>query len=530
MNLSQPNSPVLIIGSGIAGLSTAISLAHRGLDSLIITAASELPETNTVYAQGGIIYRAEDREDDSSLLENDIMKAGGNINYLPAVKQLIQDGPRLVEEVLLKKAHVPFDKDKNENGYHLTREGGHSATRIIHRADESGKAIEEALLNYAKTLKQIHFLSGATAINLLMTSFHSIERNSRHEKARCIGAFVFLQKSQSVEPFFAYHTVLATGGIGQIFLHSTNGKFSRGDGIALAHRAGCRLENLEYVQFHPTTFYQTGGPRFLISEALRGEGAYLVNQKGERFLTHRLPDYSPPELAPRDKVAQAIHEEMLSSGAPCVFLDISHKPKSWIQDRFPFIYQTCLRYGVDMASSPIPVVPGAHYHCGGVWTDLVGRTSVDHLWAAGEVACTGLHGANRLASTSLLEGLVWGSKAGEAIFESLQKTGVPSLPEIEPWSSEVGTVDPSFLTQDWLTLKHTMWNYVGLIKTELRLERAQGILSELSRGIDRFYRHAALSDELIGLRHASLAARLIVEASMRNRKSLGCYLRSDLDI
>jgi L-aspartate oxidase len=229
-------------------------------------------------------------------------------------------------------------------------------------------------------------------------------------------------------------------------------------------------------------------------------------------------------------VAQAIHEEMLSSGAPCVFLDIRHKEKSWIQERFPFIYQTCLRYGIDMATTPIPVVPGAHYHCGGVWTDLEGRTSVSNLWAAGEVACTGLHGANRLASTSLLEGLVWGSKSGEAIFKSLEQEEQPTIPEIEPWVSEVGTVDPSFLTQDWLTLKHTMWNYVGLIKTELRLERAQGILSELSRGIDRFYRHAALSDELIGLRHASLAAKLIVEASMRNRKSLGCYLRSDLDI
>ncbi len=308
----RAHSPVLIIGSGIAGLSTAISLAHQNRESLIITAASDIPETNTAYAQGGIIYQGEDRENDSQALENDILRAGGNINYLPAVRQLIEEGPRLVEEILIKRAKVPFDKEDNLNTYHLTREGGHSATRIIHRADESGKAIEEALLEYAKTLPQIKFLAGATAVNLLMTSFHASDRTLRHGPARCFGAFVFSQKNRSVEPVFSSHTVLATGGIGQLFLHSTNGKFSRGDGIALAHRAGCRLENLEYVQFHPTTFFQPTGPRFLISESVRGEGAYLINQKGERFLTHRLPGLSIPELAPRDKVAQGIHEEMLS--------------------------------------------------------------------------------------------------------------------------------------------------------------------------------------------------------------------------
>ncbi|NBX76206.1 MAG: L-aspartate oxidase [Proteobacteria bacterium] len=521
------SKPILIIGSGIAGLSAAISLAEQGFKSLVITAAADLPETNTAYAQGGIIYQGDDPDSDSRALENDIIKAGANVNYLPAVKQLIEEGPRLVEEVLLKKAKVPFDKDENQAHYHLTREGGHSATRIIHRADESGRAIEEALLSYAKTLPEIEFLSGATAVNLLMTSFHASDRSIRHGEARCFGAFVFFQKTRMVEPIFSAHTVLATGGIGQLFLHSTNGKFSRGDGIALAHRAGCRLENLEYVQFHPTTFFQATGPRFLISESLRGEGAYLINQKGERFLTMRLPGLATPELAPRDKVAQAIHEEMLATGAPCVFLSISHKPAAWIKERFPFIYKSCLRFGIDMTKEPIPVVPGAHYHCGGIWTDLSGRTSVANLWAAGEVACTGLHGANRLASTSLLEGLVWGSKAGESIATALENESAPIIPEIEPWKSETGSIEPSFLTQDWLTLKHTMWNYVGLIKTDLRLERAQGILGELSRGIDQFYRHAALSDELIGLRHASLVARLVVEASLRNRRSLGCYLRDE---
>jgi len=455
--MKQSHSPILIIGSGIAGLSTAIALAEKGKKSVIITAASSFPETNTAYAQGGIIYQGDDPVSDSQKLEEDILKAGRHLNYLPAVKQLISLGPKKVEDILIKKAKVPFDKDfdkasdKNgsENHYHLTLEGGHSATRIIHRADESGKAIEDALLAYAQTLPEIEFVSGATAVNLLMSSFHAKDPIARLGKAKCFGAFVFFQKTGEVKPLFSPHTVIATGGIGQIFLHSTNGKYSRGDGIALAYRAGCRLENLQYVQFHPTTFYQAKGPRFLISESLRGEGAFLINQKGERFLTLRLPEFQNPELAPRDKVAKAIQEEMLESNSACVYLDISHKKANWIQERFPFIYKSCLKFGVDMTKAPIPVAPGAHYHCGGIWTDLEGRTSIPQLWAVGEVACTGLHGANRLASTSLLEGLVWGSQAGAAMSEELEHLD-ESFPEIEPWQSETGEVDPSFLSQDWL--------------------------------------------------------------------------------
>jgi L-aspartate oxidase len=524
---SQNPVPILIIGSGIAGLSTAIALAQRGTHSLIITAASDLPETNTVYAQGGIIYQADDPQKDSFELENDILKAGGEINYLPAIKQLVQDGPKLVEEVLLKRAHVPFDKDENQNNYHLTREGGHSATRIIHRADESGKAIEEALLAYAKTLPQIRFETGATAINLLMTSFHSLDRSVRHDQARCFGAFVYFHKPKKVEPVFSYHTVLATGGIGQLFLHSTNGKFSRGDGIALAHRAGCRLENLEYVQFHPTTFYQTGGPRFLISEALRGEGAYIINQKGERFLTHRLPDFEIPELAPRDKVAQAIHEEMLSSGAPCVFLDISHKPKAWIQERFPFIYKSCLKFGVDMTAQPIPVVPGAHYHCGGVWTDLSGQTSVPHLWASGEVACTGLHGANRLASNSLLEALVYAHRAAIDSIESIKNNSFcEGLPE---WNAE-GTTSPEemvLITQSLQELRGIMTNYVGIVRSDLRLKRAFDRLKILHTETEDLYERSTVSSDLCELRNMIKVGYIVIKQAMQRKESIGLHYNID---
>jgi L-aspartate oxidase len=522
----------LIIGSGVAGLSAAIRLAEEGIDTILITAAPELKETNTVHAQGGIIFKALSETRDS--LKHDIIEAGCGINYLPAVDQLANLGPDLVRQILLEKAAVPFDRSGVvAEEYSRTREGGHSEARIVHFGDKTGLAIEESMLAYVEKLagkKTVRFLTEATAVNLLMTSFHRKDKSKLHEAARCFGAFVFDQKTGEVFPIFAQHTILATGGIGQVYLHNTNSKIARGDGIALGYRAGCRLENLEYIQFHPTTFYHPVGRRFLISETVRGEGAVLLNQQGERFMSKYLPAYKVPELAPRDRVAKAIHHEMLSTGANCVYLDISFKPADWIRERFPFVYGSCLKYGVDITKEPIPVVPGAHYHCGGVWTDLVGKTSIPNLWAVGEVACTGLHGANRLASTSLLEGLVWGTRSGEEVARLVQENPSPVFPEIEPWKNETAVVDPSFLSQDWLTLKNTMWNYVGLIKTEARLKRAEGVLTELGSGIDFFYRKAKLSDALIGLRHATLVSNLVLEACKRNKRSLGCYQREDLEI
>lgn len=527
MSSRELKTEVLVIGNGIAGLSCAIRLAKLGIESVVVSAAENLTESNTARAQGGIIYQA--NAHDREKLIQDIVEAGCHINYMPAVEQLARLGPSLVKNLLMDEGKTPFDRnDKNE--YQLTREGGHSEGRIVYRGDETGHAIEESLFEYAKSLRQIHFLKSHTAVNLLMTSFHCSDRSARHSEAECFGAFVFDQSSSEVYPIFSKRTVLATGGIGQLYLHNTNSKFSRGDGIAMAYRAGCRLENLEYVQFHPTTFFHATARRFLISEALRGEGAVLLNQAGERFMFKYLPTYSTPELAPRDRVARAIHDEMLSTGAPCVYLDISHKPKEWVKERFPFVWRSCKKYGIDITEQPIPVVPGAHYHCGGVWTDLSGKTSVKNLFAVGEVACTGLHGANRLASTSLLEGLVWGTQASEKIQEELKSGVKMEFPKIDPWKHERAHVDPAFLTQDWLTLRNTMWNYVGLVKTDARLLRAEGILHELTRGIESFYRNAVLSDELIGLRHASLAALLILEASQRNTKNLGCYLRDEIEI
>ncbi len=526
--MSQPTeTSCLVIGNGIAGLSAAVALADRGVDTILVSAAPHVSESNTVYAQGGIIYEAASANPDR--LINDILEAGARSNYLPAVQQVAHLGPRLVREVLIEKARVAFDRD-SQGSYHLTREGGHSESRILHHGDESGKSIEESLIQYCRDKNRLQFLPGSTAVNLLMNSFHDKEMSFRYEPARCFGAFIFDQKSEEVFPIFAHHTVVATGGVGQLYQYNTNSNYARGDGIALAYRAGCRLENLEYLQFHPTTFFHPMAPRFLVSEALRGEGAVLKNISGERFLSKYLHGFPQPELAPRDKVAKAIHEEMLSSGAPCVFLDISHKPADWIRDRFPFVHRSCLQYGIDITQQPIPVVPGAHYHCGGIWTDLEGRTTIPRLWAAGEVACTGLHGANRLASTSLLEGLVWGTRAGESIAGALAKEENRPFPNIEAWQHETVSVDSSFLSQDWQTLKQTMWNYVGLIKTDARLRRAEGILAELKTGIDSFYQKAVLSDQLIGLRHAVLTAKLILKACKRNPRSHGCYLREEWEI
>lgn len=522
----QLETRCLVIGSGVAGLSTAIALAELGIETTVISCAPALYETNTFHAQGGIIYRG--LEDSASRLKEDILTAGCHINYPAAVEQLAVLGPQLVRSILIEKAGISFDSKGGE--FHLTKEAAHTSARILHRGDESGRAIEEGLLAYCETLPKIKFLTRSTAVDLLMSSYHGKDRATRHERSACFGAFVFHQGESKVYPIPAEHTILATGGIGQLYLHNTNHKFARGDGLALAHRAGCRLENLEYLQFHPTTFYHSQSRRFLISEAVRGEGGVLINRSGQPFLSKFLPGFAVPELAPRDKVARAIHEEMLSTDEPCVYLDISHREPDWVRERFPFVYRSCLNYGIDVTREPIPVVPGAHYHIGGVWTDLSGRTSISNLWAVGEVACTGLHGANRLASTSLLEGLVWGTRAAEEIARHLGAKINPKIPDIEPWEHETEHADPSFLTQDWLTLKHTMWNYVGLIKTDARLERAEGILRELARGIEVFYRKAVLSDDLIGLRHASLTALLLLEACKRNPQSLGCYLREEVGI
>lgn len=512
---------VLVIGSGLAGCAAALAAARRGVSVTMISKAASAEDSNTVWAQGGIIYRG--RGDSPEQLAADIHEAGAGLCHPAAVDVLTQEGPRLVEEVLIRDAGVPFDRARDgSDALDLTAEAAHSVPRIIHSADTTGRSIELSMLAVLRREPNVSLVTGRTALDLLTLSHHSRNPLDVYAEPTCVGAYVFNQATSEVETMLAKETILATGGLGRIFLHTSNPPGSCGDGLATAYRAGARCTNMQFVQFHPTTLY-VGEERFLLSEALRGEGARLVDASGRAFMTDFHPDGS---LAPRDIVARGIHQMMHETGSPCAYLDISHKPADWVRRRFPGIDARCREMGLDLATQPIPVVPAAHYACGGVAVDLWGRTSLRRLWAAGEVSCTGLHGANRLASTSLLECLVWGTRAGErAAREALG--GGHALPDIAPWQYEREPMDPALVAQDWLTIRQTMWNYVGLVRTRRRLDRAHQILRELHLEIGRFYAKTALNDALISLRNGIQTALVVLLAAIEARESRGCHYRVD---
>jgi L-aspartate oxidase len=358
---------------------------------------------------------------------------------------------------------------------------------------------------------------------LLTASHHSVEPTDVYRPLTCVGAYVLDQTTGKIFSILAKETILATGGLGSVFLHTTNPPGARGDGIAMAYRAGARCINMQYIQFHPTALLAPDGC-FLISETVRGEGGRLVDRQGKEFMQRFHPAGS---LAPRDVAARAIYQTMLESGEPCVYLDITHKPADQLRERFPGIYAVCMERGIDLTREPIPVVPAAHYSCGGIATDTWGRTTVHRLRAVGEVACTGLHGANRLASTSLLECLVWGTRAGEHAAERIKRGSEFYFPQVADWRYENEPADPALISQDWLTIRHTMWNYVGLIRSEKRLNRAMRILRELDLEIARFYENCEISDSIIGLRNGILTALLILDAADQARESRGCHYRID---
>lgn len=501
---------LLIIGSGIAGSTCALTAAELGSNVIIATRAHDPRHSNTAYAQGGIIYKG--KNDSLDLFISDFQNAGKKICFPNAVKQLWSYGPKLVENILINNLGVPFCKDK-AGSLDLTMEAAHSIPRIIHVDDLTGKSIEDAFMSALEKMSNVTILTAATTVDLLTLAHHSKNRLDIYAPPTCFGAYLYRQKEKDVIAILAKETVLATGGLGELYLHTTNPPGSRGDGMAMAYRIGARLMHLEYIQFHPTSLYLPHGERFLVSETVRGEGGKLINAGGNAFMEwyHPLKD-----LAPRDIVAQSIQAEMLKTKSECVFLDISFKNSNWIKKRFPNIYIKCLTHGIDITQEPIPVVPAAHYSCGGIAVDLEGRTTINRLWAAGEVSCTGLHGANRLASSSLLEGLVWGYRCAEEAIAHARSTSF-QFPEIEPWHSETEEADPDLIRQDWINIRQTMWNYVGLIRTPKRLERARTILSDLQQEIDRFYASSKLSDELIGLRHGIQTALLVLHASRLNR-------------
>ncbi|MBI2520026.1 MAG: FAD-dependent oxidoreductase [Bdellovibrio sp.] len=514
---------VLVLGSGVAGLATALTVLEKGLSVGLVTRARDPNNTNTSYAQGGIIYTS---SDDGQLLE-DIDKASAHTSNLEAAQILRRHSGRILEEILLKKAKTNFTR--NEKGELLfTREAAHSCARIIYQGDFTGLEIQNSLMKYIlepSRFPKLTVLEGHTAIDLITPIHHGTDLRQRYEPHKVVGAYLFNRAKENVVKALARATVLATGGVGAVFLHHSNAEGARGDGHAMAKRAGAFLTDMEFIQFHPTTFFdRSGHRRFLISETVRGEGGILVNAKGERFMKRYHKDL---ELAPRDVVARAIAEEMIITRHDCVYLDISHKPSDWIVTRFPTIYRHCLENKVDMTKVAIPVVPSAHYTCGGVKTDLKGRTTLQNLYAVGEVACTGLHGANRLASTSLLEGLTFGHLAALDIADKMDEIPAYSPDSIRAWEEGKVDIETALIQQDWLTLKQTMWNYVGLIRTTDRLVRADAMLWELYVQTKNFYRDAKLKDSLIGLRNAIEVGLAIMQASRINRKSEGCFFRKN---
>ena len=517
---------LLIIGSGVAGCVAALEAArHPHVNVVVVTAATEPEEANTYYAQGGIIGRGP--EDAAELLMEDLYRAGAQANYPPAVELLAREGPRLLHEYLIDIAGVEFDQNaQGELAY--AREASHSTERILHVGDATGRAIEERLIQAIRSCSNVSLLTGHTAVDLITPSHHSRNPRDVYAPLSCVGAYVYDQESGDVHRILAHKTILATGGLGQIFLHTTNPRGARGDGLAMAYWAGARIVNAEYVQFHPTAFYHRDASRFLISEAVRGEGARLLNDVGEPFMERYAPEWK--DLAPRDVVARSIHREMIEREIRHVYLDLrSAMAPDRIRERFPTIYKTCLDYGVDITQDLIPVVPAVHYFCGGVWVDTWGRSDIHNLYAAGEVSCTGVHGANRLGSASLLEGVVWGSRAAKDAIAHLGDPFPCEPGDIPLWDdSELRyETDPALFRQDLETIRRTMWYYVGLIRATYRLRRAIDDLRHMQREIDFFYRHTHLSNGLIGLRSAVQVALIVARAAWENKTSRGCHYRED---
>jgi L-aspartate oxidase len=516
------DAEVLVIGCGIAGATTALVLADAGVAVTVMTRALEPADSNTGQAQGGIVHRG--RDDSPARLAADIERAGAGYCNPRAVAIAAEEGPALVDRLLIERFRVPFDRNP-DGTLALALEGGHSLPRIAHATDATGRAIELALVSALRDHPNVALHPGCTAIDLLTPSHHAIDRLAMYQPMSCVGAYLLERATGRVIRCLARQTVLATGGLGEIFLGTSNPPGSRGDGVAMAYRAGARVINLEFVQFHPTIFFHPQAPSFLVTEAVRGDGARLVHADGVPFMERY--DAERRDLAPRDLVARSIYREMLTRDLPNVYLDLrSYIPEQRIRERFPHIRESCLRHGIDIVRDLVPVRPGAHYSCGGLWVDEWGRTTIDRLYAVGEVSCTGLHGANRLASTSLLEGLVWGHRAAQDILRHRSARAAHPAADIPPWKEEgVQPPDPALIQQDLSVIQHIMWHYVGLVRTTRRLERALRELRHLETEIEQFYRISTLTDELIGLRNAVRTAVIVAMAAWENKASVGCHYR-----
>ena len=507
---------VLIIGGGAAGLSLALRLADTA--RVVTLAKGELHEGSTYYAQGGI-SAVLDAGDSIESHVQDTLIAGADLCHADTVRFTVEHARAAIE--WLSAQGTPFTRESNAEGgaeYHLHREGGHSHRRIVHAADATGRAIQTTLEQRARQHPNITLNEQCSAIDLITGRKLGLGGN------RCLGAYVLNRHTGQVEVCAARFVVLATGGASRVYLYSSNPDGSTGDGIAMAWRAGCRVANMEFIQFHPTCLYHPQAKNFLISEAVRGEGGTLLLPDGSRFMQNF---DSRLELAPRDIVARAIDHEMKRLGAECVYLDISHKPADFIRAHFPNIYAKCLEYGFDMTRQPIPVVPAAHYTCGGVMTDRAARTDLEGLYAIGEVAFTGLHGANRMASNSLLECLVFAAAAADDIRSRLEHA--PEPPPLPDWDeSRVTDSDEEVVvSHNWAELRQFMWDYVGIVRTDKRLQRAQHRVDLLLREIGEYYGNFRIGGNLIELRNLAQVADLIIRCALARRESRGLHYTLD---
>ncbi|ETR74125.1 MAG: L-aspartate oxidase [Candidatus Magnetoglobus multicellularis str. Araruama] len=514
------HSDFLIIGTGVAGLSLAMKLAPHG--SVILITKKGASDTNTNFAQGGIAS-VFDTVDSYDLHIKDTLMAGDGICNEDAVEMVVREGPERILELIDYGVVFNSSKDGTKQKLDLGREGGHSVNRIVHAQDMTGREVERILLNQVRQHPNIKLFENHIAIDLVSYSVRmkrGMVISSRDDI--CCGAYVLDVSSSQVIAYQSKICFLATGGAGKVYLYTSNPDVATGDGIAMGYRAGASAANLEFVQFHPTCLYHPDAKNFLISEAVRGEGAVLVNADGTAFM-HKYD--SKKDLACRDVVARAIDNELKKSGDDSVFLDITHKSPDAIKKRFPNIYQKCLSLGIDMTRDPIPVVPAAHYMCGGLATDLTGRTDIKRLYAVGETACTGLHGANRLASNSLLEALVYADKAAADAVNELNGNAFDESWDIPPWD-EVDTTDSDeaiVVSHNWDEIRRLMWNYVGIVRSDKRLQRAKRRIETIQNEIHEYYWDFKVTSDLLELRNIATVAHLIIESAMLRKESRGLH-------
>lgn len=514
----------VVVGSGIAGLSFALRASRHG--SVAIVTKRQGSDTNTAWAQGGVACVQSD-DDSFDLHVADTLDAGAGLCDESVVRTIVTEGPAAIEALI--QLGVDFDEytdEEGEVGPNLGLEGGHSKRRILHSKDTTGREIETKLLAAAHARENIELMEHHFAIDLITTAKLDSGDAADADERRCVGLYVLDEVSNEVETLRSDRVVLCTGGCGRVYLYTTNPDVASGDGVAMAWRAGAEIANMEFIQFHPTCLYHHEVKSFLVSEAVRGEGGVLIDKNGNEFM-HRYD--SRKSLAPRDIVARAIDSEIKRTGGPCVYLDITDKPKGFVAERFPNIYQTCLALGIDAEKDPLPVVPAAHYQCGGVRTDANGTTSLPGLWAIGEVACTGLHGANRLASNSLLEGVVIGRRAVASVIETCPLNHGERDIELPGWvSGDASDVDELVVIyHNWDEIRRLMWDYVSIVRTDKRLQRAATRLENLRREVAEFYWNFKVTTELLELRNLVETASLIVRSAAQRKESRGLHYTLD---